>query len=53
MEDSLGIAWRTGSDMAALSKRPEPTLHFQARITQAISPPEILQDAQSYFRTRP
>jgi hypothetical protein len=31
-----------------LSKRPETTLHFQARIAG-----EILQDAQSYFRTRP
>jgi hypothetical protein len=49
---SLGFlihASHTGSDRSSdLWKRPETTLCFEARIAG-----EILQDVQSYFRTRP
>ena len=40
-------------ESSTLSRRPETTSHFQARITQASISPRILQDAQSCFRTRP
>ena len=38
--------------LATPCKRPETTLHLQARITRARISAEILQDTQSNFRTR-